>query len=290
MTTQMEPDTSAPPSAPLISALYNALAHLLDLYDREDAPTPEHAVALDAARQVLALADAAGQAAPTHEATIGVGDGRGQLFVHGSYEAIKRVQAFIFDAESYRKLGRTDEAAPVPPPVEGLETTEEKRAELARGSIPNGLGPHAQDVRALVRDFAKVHDCMEGLAKEVERLKAKYEPGHTDLMVSPEAIDEALAAEAKLAVYEAPIGDGESVSEIKLRDWEVRYVPGSPVRELVAEVRRLSAAHAECKGENTKLREALTKIAKHWDRMGAFHHCQEIARAALAPASGEKAT
>lgn len=58
------------------------------------------------------------------------------------------------------------------------------------------------------------------------------------------------------------------------------------------EIERLRALAdtAECKGENTKLREALTKIAKHWDRMGAFHHCQEIARAALAPASGEKAT
>ena len=33
------------------------------------------------------------------ECTLGVGDGSGQLFVHGSYEAIKAVQAIILRAE-----------------------------------------------------------------------------------------------------------------------------------------------------------------------------------------------
>ena len=35
-------------------------------------------------------------------ATIGVGDGSGSLFVHGTPEAVKRVQGFILDAEKWR--------------------------------------------------------------------------------------------------------------------------------------------------------------------------------------------
>ena len=34
-----------------------------------------------------------------HEASVGVGYGSGQLFVHGSYEAVKRVQAIILENE-----------------------------------------------------------------------------------------------------------------------------------------------------------------------------------------------
>lgn len=34
--------------------------------------------------------------------TLGVGDGTGSLFVHGSYEAIKRVQEIIFENERLR--------------------------------------------------------------------------------------------------------------------------------------------------------------------------------------------
>lgn len=40
--------------------------------------------------------------APTEQCTIGVGDGTGSLFVHGSYEAIKRVQAIIHENERLR--------------------------------------------------------------------------------------------------------------------------------------------------------------------------------------------
>lgn len=39
----------------------------------------------------------------THEASIGVGDGRGNLFVHGAYEAIKRVQDIILENERLRR-------------------------------------------------------------------------------------------------------------------------------------------------------------------------------------------
>lgn len=39
-----------------------------------------------------------------HEASVGVGYGSGQLFVHGSYEAVKRVQAIILENERLRQL------------------------------------------------------------------------------------------------------------------------------------------------------------------------------------------
>ena len=35
--------------------------------------------------------------------SLGVGDGNGNLFVHGDYESIKRVQALIFECEQLRK-------------------------------------------------------------------------------------------------------------------------------------------------------------------------------------------
>ena len=47
--------------------------------------------------------------------TIGVGDGTGSLFVHGSYEAVKRVQEIIFENEHLR----TSKAEPIP---EGLHS------------------------------------------------------------------------------------------------------------------------------------------------------------------------
>ena len=38
-----------------------------------------------------------------HECTIGVGDGDGQLFVHGSYEAVKRVQSLFLSISSLKR-------------------------------------------------------------------------------------------------------------------------------------------------------------------------------------------
>src|SRR5690554_3459088 len=35
--------------------------------------------------------------------SLGVGDGNGNLFVHGDYDSIKRVQALIFECEELRK-------------------------------------------------------------------------------------------------------------------------------------------------------------------------------------------
>ena len=37
-----------------------------------------------------------------YEAQVGVGDGSGQLFVYGSYDAVKRVQALILENERLR--------------------------------------------------------------------------------------------------------------------------------------------------------------------------------------------
>jgi hypothetical protein len=39
-----------------------------------------------------------------YETTIGVGDGSTRLFVHGPYEAVKRVQGFILAAEKAARL------------------------------------------------------------------------------------------------------------------------------------------------------------------------------------------
>ena len=46
--------------------------------------------------------------ASIEQCALGVGDGTGSLFVHGSYEAIKRVQAIIYENERMR---RTNAAA-----------------------------------------------------------------------------------------------------------------------------------------------------------------------------------
>lgn len=45
----------------------------------------------------------ASQPSALPEATMGVGDGTGQLFVHGSYESIKTLQAKIFELEELRR-------------------------------------------------------------------------------------------------------------------------------------------------------------------------------------------
>jgi len=37
-----------------------------------------------------------------HEAFVGVGDGRGEKFVYGTYESIKKVQEFIFENEKLK--------------------------------------------------------------------------------------------------------------------------------------------------------------------------------------------
>lgn len=62
-----------------------------------------------AARQVAEL-----NAAQTTDCTVGVGDGSGNLFVHGSYEAVKRVQSMILELERLRAPGLGDEVTYTP--------------------------------------------------------------------------------------------------------------------------------------------------------------------------------
>lgn len=45
-------------------------------------------------------------ASETPDCTVGVGDGSGQLFVHGSYEAVKRVQAMVLELEQFRRIAQ----------------------------------------------------------------------------------------------------------------------------------------------------------------------------------------
>lgn len=63
----------------------------------------EAALALRAAEARLAAAER------ERAATLGVGDGRGQLFVHGTHEAIKSCQALIFRLEAAEARERRDE-------------------------------------------------------------------------------------------------------------------------------------------------------------------------------------
>ncbi|MDF3837137.1 hypothetical protein P3W85_29900 [Cupriavidus basilensis] len=64
-------------------------------WDRLDSTWDKRVATSPAATQPSAKAE-------QDEAVIGVGDGRGKLFVRGPYEAIRRVRGFIFDAEKWR--------------------------------------------------------------------------------------------------------------------------------------------------------------------------------------------
>lgn len=65
-----------------------------------------------------------------HEASVGVGDGSGQLFVHGSYEAVKRVQAIILENERLRRLQAFNGLTPAE--VERLAIFVEEMGEASR--------------------------------------------------------------------------------------------------------------------------------------------------------------
>ena len=47
-----------------------------------------------------------------YEAQVGVGDGSGQLFVYGSYDAVKRVQALILETGRFTDEEVLDASAP----------------------------------------------------------------------------------------------------------------------------------------------------------------------------------
>jgi len=273
MTTQREPDTSAERLRKIANRLEASLAS-----DRKNLLAYEIGPRQDAIAALRALADAAGQ------------------------------------------------AAPVPPPVEGLEIDDELWARWV--SWEAGATSHSDPgTRKLVRDFARWRGRAEGLAKEVERLKAQALEdaaligrlnGGAELQAVMKINNDLVA---KLAVYEAPIGDGEVYEAAEALRLAMTTAsnddlskPGTEdrkrhVKRLAAmengidAIFRLSAAHAECKGENTKLREAARRAENWFAAFGFNQHGiavkddfedhEEIRselRAALAPASGEKAT
>ena len=149
-----------------------------------------------------------------------------------------------------------------------------------------------------INQVAKVHDRAEGLAKEVERLQRQVESFEADAdyhRAQRETIKRhedqirdlkvmVSAAEAKLAIYEAPrAAEGPTMHEQSVE-----------IDRLTTEVSALSAAHAECKGENTKLREALKfyadPLAHGADGTPDFYDEMDFgerARAAIASVSEE---
>lgn len=62
--------------------------------------------------------------------TIGVGDGSGNLFVHGSFNAVKRVQGFILDSEELRRSKPFSQLTPQE--VERLACVAEEAAEVGQ--------------------------------------------------------------------------------------------------------------------------------------------------------------
>lgn len=72
-----------------------------------------------------------------YEAQVGVGDGSGQLFVYGSYDAVKRVQALILENERLRAAQ----------PFNGLTPAQAERLAL----LVEELGESAQAVGKVLR-------------------------------------------------------------------------------------------------------------------------------------------
>lgn len=78
-----------------------------------------------------------------YEAQVGVGDGSGQLFVYGSYDAVKQVQALILENERLRRLQ----------PFNGLSPAEAERLAL----LAEELGEAVQSVGKVLRHGYESH-------------------------------------------------------------------------------------------------------------------------------------
>jgi hypothetical protein len=102
---------------------------------------------VDGEFSLLGLAEAAIAALPQEddrELTLGVGDGSGQLFVHGSYDAIKRTQQIIFEREQLsRDVDLLREAL-----TYAAETTNDKhtsqKAFEALGALSSGISEQGE--------------------------------------------------------------------------------------------------------------------------------------------------
>lgn len=80
---------------------------------------------------------------PIAQASVGVGDGGGSLFVHGSYEAVKRVQALILENAQLRRER----------PFNGLSSAEAERLAL----LAEELGEAVQTVGKVLRHGYESH-------------------------------------------------------------------------------------------------------------------------------------
>ena len=154
------------------------------------------------------------------------------------------------------------QAAPVPPLVEG-PSAEELR--VAKEDVAFLVAETGRLSKAFEEGFHHKMDAIaraEGLAKEVERLKANLAllgPVTTPLTeksdgfavtIDREEYRRLRAAEAKLAVYEAPIGDFTTTAEERaqwLRMASDNIFQDEDLIRLSRDFARLSAAHAECK-------------------------------------------
>lgn len=79
-----------------------------------------------------------------YEAQVGVGDGSGQLFVYGSYDAVKRVQALILENERLRAAR----------PFNGLSPAEVERLAL----LAEEMGEAVQVVGKVLRHGYESHN------------------------------------------------------------------------------------------------------------------------------------
>ena len=164
---------------------------------------------------------AIGADASTEQCTIGVGNGAGSMFVHGDYEAIKRVQEIIFENERLRAtLASAAQPAapaavaepmawPVMPPSKGQSPVlfEDgyaegwaKCLEACRAALAAAPAPAAQGdaLVALIEHYGRVEFQRYRVGPDESSTHWDIELGHYDLTVSgatlPAAIDAAIAA------------------------------------------------------------------------------------------------
>lgn len=61
---------------------------------------------MDLYYKIMALTNDAPKSKKDYSCTIGVGDGSGELYVHGDYESIKHLQDKLLELENFRKHTR----------------------------------------------------------------------------------------------------------------------------------------------------------------------------------------
>ena len=118
------------------------------------------------------------------EATLGVGDGSGQLFVHGDYESIKALQAIVLDRAQLirefkaleREIDELRGAPPAPPRVPGPPNPPRppRNREVAEGQLPPDLTECGKCGDATCRGVhltMRCEICLGEAAEREERLR-----------------------------------------------------------------------------------------------------------------------